>query len=1332
MDQVDGKALAKAVGHILQGRKPAAVKLLTAALTTALSGSPVAGVFAAELTEAFAQALFRNGTARLNAELKKTEAYEELARVVRADLERGICAYGAKEVGSMVAIINAHFSELNDRANEQFLQAFRDRGRIEDCLKELLRKIEDRLEMRKEEYTLGQAPFLEDEVDQLVPTESYLQARDHFEALLRGRTPQALNVWGKEGVGKTPLLAEMATDAKRVGHLVVSMEPRHLSEDPRDSFPVLALLHVAKCLEKMCVRLERFQQEKQRYRDALSKFQAHAGDYEGLKAMVERPGALAWNSSTTKTLSKVTNESPALGRVLHDPVSVLSAALLMDVSADGRRMLLLVDDYNELPGSVRWWLVDWLTREEVPASMAAVVASRHRLVDAPFGSDQATIELSEFSLDDAREFIEHRVRSTQEQEMLLEVLDSPPYNPKLLSLLLKRGDTVDHARELRSYLGQLRVKRSLPDHLLELDLANNGCSAGGQREIARRLAVARQLDKQVVRVVERGTADQAGTTLAWLERLPFMQKRFTQHPARRYFEAARRAFLKTQEVGRVDVHRELAASYEERLAVMSAPKSRSALRLEYVYHTLSARADVDSADQMLANSLSKYLEALPEAFPLTWRYSAMFRQIVAENHDCQSVRHLSELADELEASHQRGRSRMLDPAEHTFSLAAMRVPFSSIPQEEARAWLYYFRARRLGDISALKHLCDRGHKKLTPLAALDLCELLARLGNVSEAAHWGKVAEEHTADPFQRALARLQKGTNYKRASDFRPARDALHEAWRDFKKICADSNPVDRVRESAEYYQGRAVYELGNVHAFLGRTDEATRYFENAIELLSGISFVATAEALHRLGWVHRIAGRSEPALRCHEQAEHRLRAASAHISLGKVLHSKGNLLSSRGQNPEALAAYDEALALLPAGMNRHRALALADAAEVQFALGRIRQAGEGLRQAIAWHEEHPQDQRDCLNLARALAAKVLLSLRLGARKQAFDAQHRAELNAHASKSPDLIAHVDTVGALLALFEKSEGRTMPSSQAPLEHLRQSVSGSRASVGAPEKFLRYIRILEAAERILAEGVTETEKWVDLRSRLVEAAGVAMDVSMDVELRHFVRLAVDALGMQGRSGSSTESLDFYDYSAEESSPEVEDIVGTVSHWQAHAWGICHGAVHVWITVDGKRSVLFQQRGRIANDFPGCLDISAAGHVRAGESWDDAATRELHEELAVDPVSSAPHLRPLCSRRVEEARSDGRMNREYQRIYQLEGTDLERYTPRYPEVEGIFVLPIAETLAVLRGESSEVDGHGKQACSKEAVEAVTRRFNRSNFIESATEYLIDTLTRLSGTA
>jgi len=81
-------------------------------------------------------------------------------------------------------------------------------------------------------------------------------------------------------------------------------------------------------------------------------------------------------------------------------------------------------------------------------------------------------------------------------------------------------------------------------------------------------------------------------------------------------------------------------------------------------------------------------------------------------------------------------------------------------------------------------------------------------------------------------------------------------------------------------------------------------------------------------------------------------------------------------------------------------------------------------------------------------------------------------------------------------------------------------------------------------------------------------------------------------------------------------DTEDrLKGTAPRTKVHANNLLHRAVHVLI-FNPAREVFLQMRSRWKDRHPLAWDSSAAGHVNAGEDYDQAASRELREELGIE--------------------------------------------------------------------------------------------------------------------
>ena len=106
-------------------------------------------------------------------------------------------------------------------------------------------------------------------------------------------------------------------------------------------------------------------------------------------------------------------------------------------------------------------------------------------------------------------------------------------------------------------------------------------------------------------------------------------------------------------------------------------------------------------------------------------------------------------------------------------------------------------------------------------------------------------------------------------------------------------------------------------------------------------------------------------------------------------------------------------------------------------------------------------------------------------------------------------------------------------------------------------------------------------------------------------------------------------EFFDIVDENGEPTGE----TIERTRAHAEGIWHRTAHLWLLrkCGGEIQVLLQKRCENKDSFPGCYDISSAGHIPAGADYVASALRELKEELGI--TASAGQLIYCGSRRIE---------------------------------------------------------------------------------------------------
>lgn len=77
---------------------------------------------------------------------------------------------------------------------------------------------------------------------------------------------------------------------------------------------------------------------------------------------------------------------------------------------------------------------------------------------------------------------------------------------------------------------------------------------------------------------------------------------------------------------------------------------------------------------------------------------------------------------------------------------------------------------------------------------------------------------------------------------------------------------------------------------------------------------------------------------------------------------------------------------------------------------------------------------------------------------------------------------------------------------------------------------------------------------------------------------------------------------------------DEVVGQATRGEIHEKGWLHRAVHIFL-FNSAGEIYIQRRSSFKDRHPSKLDSSAAGHVDSMESYEEAAKRELHEELGI---------------------------------------------------------------------------------------------------------------------
>ncbi len=142
--------------------------------------------------------------------------------------------------------------------------------------------------------------------------------------------------------------------------------------------------------------------------------------------------------------------------------------------------------------------------------------------------------------------------------------------------------------------------------------------------------------------------------------------------------------------------------------------------------------------------------------------------------------------------------------------------------------------------------------------------------------------------------------------------------------------------------------------------------------------------------------------------------------------------------------------------------------------------------------------------------------------------------------------------------------------------------------------------------------------------------------------------------------------------------------------AHREGSLHPTAHIWIVRPNEKSgydVLLQMRSADKESYPGCYDISSAGHVAAGDSYPETALRELREELGIS--AAAEELEPAGRHKVyAENRFRGRMfkDAELSQMYVYrKPVNIGDLSLQKSEVENVVWMDYRECLEAVRAGS-----------------------------------------------
>lgn len=177
---------------------------------------------------------------------------------------------------------------------------------------------------------------------------------------------------------------------------------------------------------------------------------------------------------------------------------------------------------------------------------------------------------------------------------------------------------------------------------------------------------------------------------------------------------------------------------------------------------------------------------------------------------------------------------------------------------------------------------------------------------------------------------------------------------------------------------------------------------------------------------------------------------------------------------------------------------------------------------------------------------------------------------------------------------------------------------------------------------------------------------------------------------------SELLDYFD--------SKMNYLGTEDRKIIHQKGLWHQTFHCWIIREekNKKYVVVQIRDEKKETAPNKIDITAAGHMKHGETKEDGF-RELHEELGLNGVAEDAKYLGI---RITASESSSIINKEFAHVYLLQdNTDLAAYSLQEEEVSGILQIEISDGLKLFSGEIGQIKVDGYRLVNGEKVKYKT---------------------------
>jgi len=145
-------------------------------------------------------------------------------------------------------------------------------------------------------------------------------------------------------------------------------------------------------------------------------------------------------------------------------------------------------------------------------------------------------------------------------------------------------------------------------------------------------------------------------------------------------------------------------------------------------------------------------------------------------------------------------------------------------------------------------------------------------------------------------------------------------------------------------------------------------------------------------------------------------------------------------------------------------------------------------------------------------------------------------------------------------------------------------------------------------------------------------------------------------------------------------ERDEVIGKKFKDLVHQNGDWHRVVHVWV-FNSKKGVLIHKRAICKKMFPGFWDTIIGGHLNSGESYEEAAKRELAEEVGIKDYHTLSRL----GKWQGISHISAPHNREFIKIFALKyDGEFKKLKPQKSEISEIKFIGLPELIKISKNK------------------------------------------------